>query len=244
MIPYERKQKILELLSEHDLIKIKTLHEKMSSVSISTIRRDLKDLEREGLVTLLPGGAIKLFSKSKDVPIASRVSLNRDKKAVIAKKAAEFVHSGDTVYIDSGSTCTELMRILLTMDIKIITSNTALENLSLEIAADVYSLGGHVNLRNNSLQGELTLHNLEFFNFDKAFLGVNGVDIEKGYTTPNLSEAVKKQKVIERSQEVYYLSDDTKFDKVYMMTIGSIKDTNLICNQSNKKFEEICNVIS
>lgn len=238
MIPYERKKVILNKLNEQDIVRLDELQMLLSGVSVSTIRRDLKDLEKSGQVTLLPGGAAKLFSRSSDIPITKRTSLNRNEKKEIALLAVSEVKLGETVYVDSGSTGEELLLELVKKKITIITSLTNFKIPFQDIQAQVYSLGGFVNFTNNSLKGDLTVQNIEHFNFDRSFIGANGVDAEFGYTTPDLSEAIKKRKVIEKSQAVYFVCDSSKFHKVYMSSIASLSDSVLITNKNDETIEE------
>lgn len=238
MIPYERKKMILNELNKQDIVILDELKTLLSGVSVSTIRRDLKDLEKAGQVTLLPGGAAKLFSRSTDVPITKRTTLNRNEKKEIALLAAKEVKLGETIYIDSGSTGEELLIELVKKKVTIITSVTNFKIPLQDVEAQVYSLGGFVNFTNNSLKGDLTVQNIEHFNFDRAFIGANGVDSKSGYTTPDLSEAIKKRKVIEKSQEVYFVCDSSKFHKVYMSSIAPLSESVLISNEEDKIIEE------
>lgn len=241
MIPYERKKIILESLNEQDIVTLEELQKILSDVSVSTIRRDLKDLENSSHITLLPGGAAKLFSRATDIPITQRTSLNCSEKKEIALLAAEEVQLGETVYVDSGSTGEELLVELMKKKITIITSVTNFKVVPHNIQAQVYSLGGFVNFTTNSLKGELTVSNINHFNFDRAFIGANGVDVKFGYTTPDLSEAMKKRKVIEKSQEVHFICDSSKFHKVYMSSIAPLSDSILITNKDDDIIKENLN---
>ncbi|MBM6615312.1 DeoR/GlpR transcriptional regulator [Desemzia sp. RIT804] len=238
MIPYERKKAILTKLNEQDIVTLDELQKILSGVSVSTIRRDLKDLEKVGHVTLLPGGAAKLFSRSTDIPITKRTSLNRNEKKEIALLAVKEVKLGETIYVDSGSTGEELLLELVKKKITLITSVTNFKIPFHDVEAQVYSLGGFVNFTNSSLKGDLAVQNIEYFNFDRAFIGANGVDAKFGYTTPDLGEAIKKRKVIEKSQEVYFVCDSSKFHKVYMSSIAPLSDSVLITDEGDEVIKE------
>lgn len=238
MIPYERKKVILKKLNEQDIVTLEELQKMLAGVSVSTIRRDLKDLEKEAHVTLLPGGAAKLFSRATDIPITKRSFLNRNEKKEIALLAVKEVKLGETIYVDSGSTGEELLLELLRKKITLITSATNFKVPPQIVQAQVYSLGGLVNFTNSSLKGDLTVQNIAHFNFDRAFIGANGVDAKFGYTTPDLSEAIKKRKVIEKSQEVYFMCDSSKFHKAYMSSVAPLSDSVLITNESDDIIKE------
>lgn len=238
MIPYERKKLILKKLNMQEIVTLDELQKDLANVSISTIRRDLKDLEKVGQVTILPGGAAKLFSRATDIPMSRRTILNRKQKRKIALLAVKEVKKGETIYVDSGSTGEELLLYLLKKEVTVVTSVTNFKVSSENVKAQLYSLGGIVNFTNSSLKGDLTVNNIEHFNFDRAFVGANGVDIKFGYTTPDLSEALKKRKIIEKSQEVYFICDSSKFDKVYMSSIAPLADSVLITNEKSDEIKE------
>ncbi|MDN6195385.1 MAG: DeoR family transcriptional regulator, partial [Atopostipes suicloacalis] len=80
MIPYERQAKIMKLLETNTLLKIEDLKEKLTGVSISTLRRDLKELEKENKVQLLTGGAVKLNSSISELPIQMKSTFYVEEK--------------------------------------------------------------------------------------------------------------------------------------------------------------------
>jgi len=82
------------------------------------------------------------------------------------------------------------------------------------------------------------VQNIEYFNFDCAFIGADGVDSKFGYTTSDLSEALKIRKIIEKSQEVYFVCDSSKFHEVYMSSIAPLSDSVLITNERDEVIEE------
>lgn len=216
MIPYLRKEKILTLLSDKDLVTLNEIKENISDTSISTLRRDLKNLEEEGKVVLLTGGAVKLCSTASDLPVSAKQSMHKKDKEEIALLASTLIEDGDIIYLDSGTTCTALMEHIYKRKITIVTSNTAILQDIDTLVAEVIFLGGKLNDSLSSVSGPLTDNNISIFNFDKAFIGANGVDVNKGVTTPSITEANKKQQVIKQSREVFLLCDSSKFNKVLM----------------------------
>ena len=105
MIASQRRQKIIDLLTEDGTAKVSGLSE-IFDVSEVTIRQDLAKLEEDGLIIREHGGA---FLKSVPDQVQSysfQHSENMDKKALIGKKAAEFIKDGDAIILDSGSTTT------------------------------------------------------------------------------------------------------------------------------------------
>lgn len=102
MIPYERQLKILNIIENKELIKIDELQDYFTNVSVSTLRRDLKELEKNRKIEFLSGGAVKKISTIGEIPIMTRNTLQNDKKEKIANIAAELICDGDTIYLEIG----------------------------------------------------------------------------------------------------------------------------------------------
>lgn len=243
MIPYERQEKILEALNSEEIMKIEKLQGILPGVSISTLRRDLKELEKAGRVEMLAGGAVKICSTTSEIPITTKTTLFSKEKEKIAELAAEFIHEGDVIYLDSGSTCTALLNKILNMKITIITTNTSVFNIQQETQAEIVLLGGRYNPVISSLNGPLTDSNIQTFNFQKAFLGANGIDAEKGVSTPNLVEANKKQQILSNSRTAYLLCDSSKYNKVAAVKAFSTNEVIIISDANDEKIGETTEII-
>lgn len=244
MIPYLRKEKILELLHKHDLITIEHIKEHLPEVSISTLRRDLKKLEEEGFLIILSGGAVKLRVPSDDLPVSTRETMYKQEKEIIANLANDLVQDGDVIYLDSGTTCTTLMKLISKKKITIITSNTAIMELNCILDSEVIFLGGSLNNALSSVNGPLTDRNIKLFNYDKAFLGANGIDAKHGVSTPSLIEANKKASVIERSKEVYVLCDSSKFSKSFMTRAFGVEQCVVISDKYDEDIGSVTKMIT
>ncbi|AMG51434.1 MULTISPECIES: DeoR/GlpR family DNA-binding transcription regulator [Enterococcus] len=243
MIPYERQEKILEALAQDELLKIEQLQSILPTVSISTLRRDLKELEKSGRVELLAGGAVKICSTASEMPIAAKAALYSQEKEAIATLAAELVHDGDVIYLDSGSTCTALLHKIINKKITIITTNTSVFTIQQETPAEILLLGGRYNPVISSLNGPLTDANLQTFNFQTAFLGANGIDAEKGVSTPNLVEANKKREILNNAKTAYLLCDSSKYGQVAAVKAFSTEDVVIISDAYNDKIGELTQII-
>lgn len=230
-------------LNQEEIIKIEKLQEILPEVSVSTLRRDLKELEKTGKVESLAGGAVKMSSVITELPISAKQSLQLSEKEKIAELAAELINDGDVIYLDSGSTCTALLNKILNKKISIITTNTSIFTIHQETQAEVILLGGRYNPVISSLNGPLTDDNIQTFNFQKAFLGANGVDSEKGVSTPNLVEANKKREIIKNSSKSYLLCDSSKFRKVSAVKAFGLEEVTLISDRYDEKLAEVTRII-
>ena len=123
MIPYERRLQIAELLEQNEVVSLDEFCKSLGGVSESTVRRDLKTMEKEGEITLLRGGGACLKRGSYEVPVLSKKSKNVKEKDGIAKVAASLVNDGDSIYIDSGSTALDMVKYLKDKNITVVTTN-------------------------------------------------------------------------------------------------------------------------
>ena len=146
--------------------------------------------------------------------------------------------------MDSGSTCTALLNKILNRKITIVTTNTSVFSIQQETQAEIILLGGRYNPVISSLNGPLTDSNIQTFNFQKAFLGGNGIDAEKGVSTPNLVEANKKQEILTNAKKAYLLCDSSKYDKVAAVKAFSTEDVTIISDAYHEKIGEITKIIS
>ena len=238
MIPYERHELILGALQERDLLKIDELQALMPEVSISTLRRDLKELEKRGSIEYLAGGAVKLHGTSHEVSISEKSALRSAEKDVIAQLAAAEVTDGDTVYIDSGSSCTALLRLLLDRPVTIYTTNGAACSVMGQMRARLNVIGGEFNPETSSLTGPMTEGVLRDLYFDKAFIGVNAVDEDRGVMTPQYAEAVKKRLVRENSNVAYVLCDSSKFHQFSNVKVFDLSGVVLVSERTDAKLGE------
>lgn len=234
MIPYERHEKILATLEKETIVKIEDLHSKVPQISISTLRRDLKELEKNGKVTLLAGGAVKSTAQTMALSITTKKSLHSKEKQYIAEIASDIVEDGDVIYVDSGTTCTALLHELINRKVTIITTNPSVYGFSEQMKAEVIMLGGKLNSKISSLNGPLTDENIKMFYFNKSFLGANGIDVKRGVSTPNLVEATKKKTVIKQSEQSFLLCDSSKFHVNSAVKSFDIRDVTIISEKSDE----------
>lgn len=216
MIPFVRRQQIIDFLGKREIGYIADFIELFENVSESTIRRDLKALEGEGQVQLLHGGAATLAvetSSSYDMPIEAKRFLNIEQKRAIAIEAASFVNAGEVIYVDSGTTTFSMIEFLKDKEIMVVTSNTMVLTELRNAKFQCMILGGEVTETLGSVTGPITDNLLRGMYFDKAFLGATGYSDVSGLTTPDFREANKKRIVAANSDAVYVLVDSSKAGK-------------------------------
>ena len=225
----ERQDKIVKYIEK---VEKATIEEIMSllKISRSTVRRDLIYLERKNLIIRTRGGALKKKYFKYEFSLNEKKDLNLDKKKKIAQITKRFINEGDIIYISGGTTTLELAKILF--DIKDLIVFTNAINILLELAnnsgIEIKLVGGDFRKKTFSMVGQEAINYLDRYNFDKAFVGVNGISVSEGFTTPNGLEAIVDGEVIRRSKEVFILADETKFGAVAFSTICKIEDVDYI----------------
>lgn len=244
MIPYERQKKILSIIEEKELVKIDELQKIFDGVSVSTLRRDLKELERNRKIESFSGGAVKKISTVGEIPITTKNSLESEKKEKIAKMAAELIVDGDTIYVDSGSTCTMILKHIIEKNINIYTTNTDIFSVSQNVVANIFVIGGKFNPVTSSLTGPFTEELLKNLYFNKSFLGVNGIDEKLGVTTPTIEEATKKRMVKEHSDQIYLVCDSSKFHNLSNVKVFDLNDVIVISDKKDDKLSEVVSIIT
>ncbi len=227
MIPYVRKQMILDYLKTHEVALQKEIADYCSS-SVSTIRRDLLALTKEGQVVMLNGGAVKaLAPQDFDQPVERKRLEHIEAKEIIAQKASALVANGDVIYIDSGTTPIMMLKYLKARNLTIVTSSVVFPREQTSPDWKVIFLGGELLANLESVVGTLTEKQLLSMYFDKAFVGANGYT-KDGVFTYDIREARKKEIVKEQSKVTYLLADTSKDNKRCFARAFSLNECILI----------------
>jgi len=212
----QRRRKIVEIVLERGEITIAEICE-IFNVSEMTARRDLNDLDRQGLLRRIHGGAIASFGRSYEPPFQIRATKRRAAKAAIGRKAAELVRDGESIALDVGTTTLEIVRGLREKhNLTIVTSclqiaNLVANTLSLGTSARLIVTGGIVRPRELSMIGPIPEQVYRDYHVDKAFIGVGGISLEEGFTEYNVEDTQVKKALIRSAQEKIVVADGSKF---------------------------------
>jgi DeoR/GlpR family transcriptional regulator of sugar metabolism len=223
MLPVQRREKILEMIREDGHAKVLLLS-KIFKVTEVTIRQDLEKLEKEGFVVREHGGA---YLKNVGIQVKNISLQNQDyltEKSAIAIKALEHIHDGDTIILDSGSTTTEIARII--RGFKNLTVITNALNIALMLGADpginLIVTGGEFKAPTLSLTGQKAADFFDKLHVDKLFLATAGITLKSGLTYPSISDIVVKRAMIESADEVYLVADSSKIGKSSFASLGAL----------------------
>jgi DeoR family transcriptional regulator, aga operon transcriptional repressor len=229
----ERRRRIIGLLKSQEAVTVDELV-KHFGVSAVTIRADLDDLDRAGALLRSHGGALKRLDR--DVPLNVKETLHHAEKARIGKRAAQMVAEGDTVILDSGTTTVEIARQIGSRDLKSLTVITNALNVALELShlpqIRVIMLGGILRPVSQSLVGPQAEQTLKDLNADRLFLGVDGLDLDVGLTTPDVVEAQLNAMMIRVSREVVVVADSSKFNRRSLSVIAKLTSVHRIVTDS------------
>lgn len=203
------------------------------NVSIVTIRRDLKKLEEDNIITKIYGGAKARSDKLKS--FEQRENLKKDEKAHIISIAKNFINSGDRIFIDSGTTTENLINDLdknihltiFTNNLSIIKRASCMENVNL------FVVGNYYNHTSNSFTYWGTTPAIKDFNIDKAFMCTSGLTIKDGLTNKNPIEQRIKSTICSIVDHIYLLVDDSKIGISSLMTYAKLEDIDTMI--TNKK---------
>jgi DeoR family fructose operon transcriptional repressor len=221
----ERKQQILTALQRSPAVRVADLGRSLG-VSVTSVRRDLADLQRSGLLKRTHGGAISNGPAMAELSLAAKEDRYHREKAAIALMAAGLIETGDTIFLDSGSTTREIaLQLRHRRGVTVVTNGL---NIAWELASsdvDLVLTGGQMRRGILSQVGPIADRSIRGLHVDKLFLAANGVDLEKGITTPNLVEAQTKRAMVESAGKVFLVADHSKFGCV---TFGHICGLDLV----------------
>ncbi|NQV30243.1 MAG: DeoR/GlpR transcriptional regulator [Candidatus Marinimicrobia bacterium] len=208
----ERRQSILEIIQEQGSARVENMA-KTYAVSEVTIRNDLKYLEERGLIHRSHGGALLKQNVGFDHPLVDKRRLHMPEKRKIAETAAGLIENGDSIILDSGTTTFEMLQFLGDKsDITILTNamNVAFAAIPLTKVQTLLT-GGFLRKKSFSLIGPDAEALLAKYYVDKLFMGVDGLDLDYGISTPNPEEASLNRIMVKISREVIVVADSSKF---------------------------------
>lgn len=204
-------------------------------VSSVTIRNDLDFLEKKGICYRTHGGALIRKNVYEDPTLEEKQKINKKEKERIGAKALEFIDSGDSILLDSGTTTMEIAyRLNSKKNLTVMTNalNIALKLLSFD-DINVMLTGGTLRKESYSLVGPEAEASIRNYYFDKLFLGVDGLDFDVGLTTPNPREAQLNRIMVSRAHQVIAVSDSSKFGRRSFSHICSIDSIDTLITDSD-----------
>lgn len=230
----ERHLKILDLVNEKDRISVQELSARLG-LSVVTIRKDLEELESEGLLRRQHGYAAKASPDA----INSRMSFRYLEKKKIAQKAVSLVEPMETIMIESGSTCALFAAELAAVnDVTIITNSTYIaRSLGNAPGVKVILLGGDYDTVAEVTTGPVTELCAREYYVDKIFVGIDGFTEESGFTNINHTRCSTVRALAKQADKVVVLTTSDKFGKRSVAKMFSTKEVHTVVTDSNLPLE-------
>ena len=232
MLQNLRHERILKQLEINHEVKVTKLAKELNT-SESTIRRDIVELDKMGKLTKVFGGAVPKGSDMISVPtdVAERDLINTEEKERIAKYAATLIEDNDFVYIDAGTTTYRMIDYLENSKATYVTNGIVNARMLVQKGFNVFMIGGTLRPMTEAAVGPSAIEALRRYNFTKCFMGTNGIDLERGFSTPDISEAAMKTAAIEQSCISFILADHTKFGLVSSVSFAKLSDAYIITDK-------------
>jgi DeoR/GlpR family transcriptional regulator of sugar metabolism len=240
LIP-ERRSRLQDLLAKRGMSDLDTLAAELR-VSHSTVRRDLEQLEIQGLVTRTHGGAIWIGGRDNGAgstpgraPYAfdQRRGVQLEAKRHIARAAKKLVHAGETILIDGGTTTYYLAEELLGLSMQLVTNSLPIANLFLnDEHVELILTGGLMYPRYGVLLGPMAEHVLSTIHTKTLFFSVAGIHDGSLYNQ-NLLLVQAERKMMEQAQRVVLLADSSKFDQQALARLGSLSEVDVVVSDAD-----------
>lgn len=215
MLYAERIEIILQQLQLQSTVRVTELSQ-LLHVSVDTVRRDLKAMEQEGLIKYVHGGACLPEMLSSFSNFTGREIINSELKREVSKKAISYIKQGNLIALNSGTTNTVLAQELINVDkeITVVTNNYAAINFLMQNEKiHLISIGGNVDSLERSSYGTVCEREFGQYYPDIAFLSINAVNCEDGYTDFRLHEIGVLKLLAKRAKQVIAVMDSSKLEK-------------------------------
>ncbi|MEX2443030.1 MAG: DeoR/GlpR family DNA-binding transcription regulator [Alkalispirochaeta sp.] len=228
----ERRQTITTILKKRGSLRVTEMSERLG-VSEVTLRKDLATLEEMGVLERTHGGAVLADQTDVGGLLSTRKRTASEAKQSIARAARTLLNHGETIFVDSGSTCAELARLIVDMELRVVSN--ALDVLVL--LADrpgiaLHATGGAFRHHAGSFIGPDAEEVVGRMHFDHAFVGATGVAEDGRFSSQNSIEAQLKRRVIASASTSVILADATKFGRNAFSEFSTMSDIDILITDS------------
>lgn len=236
MLTEERHSIIIDTVNKKKNVELNELCELLDT-SESTVRRDLSILHDKGVLVKVRGGAIAVddsFTSLEQNVDEKAVLFVREKEA-IARYAASLIEDGDFVFIDAGTTTEKMIDFIPARQVTFVTNAFVHAKRLAQRGFKVFLPAGEIKLSTEAIIGASCVLSLDQYNFTKCFMGVNGISVTGGFSTPDPNEASVKAAVINNSHTAYILADHSKFDKTSSVKFAYLNKCRIITDRLEDK---------
>lgn len=225
----ERQKAILAAVSERQSAALRELAPSLQ-ISESTLRREVSELARLGLLQRQHGRVSLAFSSAGDAPVRLRTTFNAEEKQRIARAALELIRNGETIFVLGGSTTLELARLLpgqrqvTVLTNALLVANAVVDRPGIKLVV----LGGVVREDEQTMHGHLTLYAAEQLHADKIFYGIEAISLEHGLTHSQLVEVSTDRALLKAANQTIVLADHTKFNRLAPARVVPLNEVDIL----------------
>ena len=243
MLKNERQHAVMRILAAEGYITIDRLCKQLS-VSESSVRRDLIDLERQGLVIRSYGGVELARNLTRTTNFSMRLHQRINEKRIIAEKAAKLVREKDIVFLDQSSSALFLAQELVkTKKITIVTNNIEILSAPLPPGITIYSSGGRVSSYRRCLIGADSGDTFARVRADFVFFSSRALSPDGVIYDTTMEEVMIKEQMIENAEKKVFLCDSEKFDHYAAFRQCELSDVDYLisdvdCRDKYQKYSE------
>ncbi|HHX69200.1 MAG: DeoR/GlpR family DNA-binding transcription regulator [Miniphocaeibacter sp.] len=251
MLKIERQNYIVKMLNANNIVKVTQISEKLK-VSEMTIRRDLKEMEEEGILVRIHGGAKlsedKNTSKS-ELSHKVKQNINKELKTDIAKKIASQIKDNETIFLGPGTTIEQSYEFINCNFARIITNSYYLfEKFKDDNRFELILIGGKYRSRTGAFVGSISIDMISKINVQKSFIGVNGI-YNNIVTNSNEEEGLLQKYILDKAEIKYIVADNTKLDLKDFYEFYDLYDIDYLITDNHisedllKKYKSITKII-
>ncbi len=239
LLAEQRRALILDEVRRRGGVRVNELTRRLN-VSDMTVRRDLDALAHQGVVEKVHGGAVPVAEASAREPgFEAKSGLEQSAKEAIAHAAAAMVRPGSAIALSGGTTTFAMAhRLLEVPDLTVVTNSVRVADVfhsarrtpgagqpaGARSGAATVVLTGGVRTPSDSLVGPVADHAIRSLHFDLLFLGVHGLSVEAGLSTPNLAEAETNRQLVRSARRVVVIADHTKWGTVGLSSFAALEE--------------------
>ena len=232
----ERIEQIASLVDKRGAITLAQLRECFPKVSEMTLRRDLFQLEVEGRIVRVRGGAksVKDLQKTSGVPYAKNTNLHVGEKRTIGAKAAGLIDEGASVFIDGGTTALYFAKEMPDVPCTVFTTGIAIaQELSKKKNITIHVLGGILKKENLSTVAAVAPVYFQDVNFEYAIISASAFTPESGFACDSMMEAEQLKLLRSKAKFTYMMLDSSKIGKIMPYTFAAIDDISVLITDEN-----------
>lgn len=227
----ERIEELAEILDKRGKMTLEQLEKEFPNVSQMTLRRDLYQLEEDGRIIRVRGGAmsVKEVQKVSGEAYTKKTTINTDAKIVIAQKAATLIDEGSSIFLDGGTTALYLAKEIPDINCNIFTNGLAVAmELAQKKSINIVVVGGQLMKDNLSTASPAAREYFAASNFELAIVSATAFTPENGFSCSSQTESELLKMVFQKARHVYMMLDSSKIGKINPFTFAHIGDIDVL----------------